>query len=192
MSLTPGLHNNRTACIERGKSLHVILLPPGHHNRWSDLSREALASRVFPVHRLQKAAIRPALHLQRKLPLLPRMLQWPVCKEVCGLHEAHYQWVTSWAHVFTHSDLCSSYLTRDRSWQTKWRSHIDLCCMCAGLAGAKYISFEERQWHSECFTCTQCSVTLVGRGFLTQRDNILCTDCGREKWPFSEGVTAVS
>lgn len=53
--------------------------------------------------------------------------------------------------------------------------------MCAGLAGAKYISFEERQWHSECFTCMQCSVSLVGRGFLTQRDNILCTDCGREK-----------
>lgn len=49
------------------------------------------------------------------------------------------------------------------------------------LAGAKYISFEERQWHSECFTCMQCSVSLVGRGFLTQRDNILCTDCGREK-----------
>ena len=50
-----------------------------------------------------------------------------------------------------------------------------------GLAGAKYISFEERQWHSECFTCMQCSVSLVGRGFLTQRDDILCTDCGREK-----------
>ncbi|TRY89336.1 hypothetical protein DNTS_003605 [Danionella cerebrum] len=49
------------------------------------------------------------------------------------------------------------------------------------LAGAKYISFEERQWHSECFTCMQCSVSLVGRGFLTQRDDILCTDCGREK-----------
>ena len=56
-----------------------------------------------------------------------------------------------------------------------------LCLMCAGLAGAKYISFEERQWHSECFSCVQCSVSLVGRGFLTQRDNILCTDCGREK-----------
>ncbi|XP_049596889.1 four and a half LIM domains protein 5 [Syngnathus scovelli] len=49
------------------------------------------------------------------------------------------------------------------------------------IAGAKYISFEERQWHSECFNCGQCSVSLVGRGFLTQRDNILCTDCGREK-----------
>ena len=51
----------------------------------------------------------------------------------------------------------------------------------AGLAGAKYISFEERQWHSECFTCMHCAMSLVGRGFLTQRDNILCTDCGREK-----------
>uniref|UniRef100_A0A4W6EFV7 Four and a half LIM domains 5 n=1 Tax=Lates calcarifer TaxID=8187 RepID=A0A4W6EFV7_LATCA len=39
----------------------------------------------------------------------------------------------------------------------------------------------EDLWHSECFTCMQCSVSLVGRGFLTQRDNILCTDCGREK-----------
>lgn len=57
---------------------------------------------------------------------------------------------------------------------------LSICCS-AGLAGAKYISFEERQWHSECFTCLQCSVSLVGRGFLTQRDNILCTDCGREK-----------
>lgn len=52
---------------------------------------------------------------------------------------------------------------------------------CTGLAGAKYVSFEERQWHSECFTCGHCSMSLVGRGFLTQRDNILCTDCGREK-----------
>uniref|UniRef100_W5LNR0 Four and a half LIM domains 5 n=1 Tax=Astyanax mexicanus TaxID=7994 RepID=W5LNR0_ASTMX len=59
------------------------------------------------------------------------------------------------------------------------------CCACkkcfSGLAGAKYVSFEERQWHSECFTCMQCSVSLVGRGFLTQRDDVLCTDCGREK-----------
>lgn len=54
-------------------------------------------------------------------------------------------------------------------------------CAFAGLAGAKYISFEERQWHSECFNCMQCSVSLVGRGFLTQRDDILCTECGREK-----------
>uniref|UniRef100_A0A8C9RVV4 Four and a half LIM domains 5 n=2 Tax=Scleropages formosus TaxID=113540 RepID=A0A8C9RVV4_SCLFO len=49
------------------------------------------------------------------------------------------------------------------------------------LAGAKYISFEERQWHSECFSCMQCSVSLVGRGFLTHRDDVLCTDCGRDK-----------
>ncbi|MBN3318218.1 FHL2 protein, partial [Atractosteus spatula] len=51
----------------------------------------------------------------------------------------------------------------------------------SGLAGVKYISFEERQWHSECFSCMKCSVSLVGRGFLTHRDDVLCTDCGREK-----------
>ncbi|MGH0150234.1 UNVERIFIED_CONTAM: hypothetical protein FKN15_047425 [Acipenser sinensis] len=51
--------------------------------------------------------------------------------------------------------------------------------LLAGLAGVKYISFEERQWHTECFTCMKCSVSLVGRGFLTHRDDTLCTDCGR-------------
>uniref|UniRef100_A0A8C4TB34 Four and a half LIM domains 5 n=1 Tax=Erpetoichthys calabaricus TaxID=27687 RepID=A0A8C4TB34_ERPCA len=59
------------------------------------------------------------------------------------------------------------------------------CAGCAkaitSLAGAKYISFEERQWHSECFNCIKCAVSLVGRGFLTLRDDVVCTDCGREK-----------
>ncbi|XP_078474116.1 four and a half LIM domains protein 2-like isoform X1 [Lampetra planeri] len=58
------------------------------------------------------------------------------------------------------------------------------CVACAspisGLGGAKYISFEERQWHDDCFTCKRCAVSLVGRGFLTERDDILCPDCGRD------------
>ncbi|KPP62974.1 four and a half LIM domains 2a-like [Scleropages formosus] len=49
-----------------------------------------------------------------------------------------------------------------------------------GLGGSKYISFEERQWHHDCFNCKRCAVSLVGRGFLTQRDDILCPDCGKE------------
>lgn len=84
-------------------TLSGCVLPPGHHNRWSDLPRQALAPRVFPMHRLQKAAVGSALHLQGKLPLLPRMLQQPVCKEVRGLHQVHHQWVTGYARVFFHS-----------------------------------------------------------------------------------------
>lgn len=100
------------------------------------------------------------------------------------------------AHVFIHLDTAHAFLLLIMPSFTFVEERSDkqgealaltcalckhLCLMCAGLAGAKYISFEERQWHSECFTCVQCAVSLVGRGFLTQRDNILCTDCGREK-----------
>lgn len=57
------------------------------------------------------------------------------------------------------------------------------CCKCSkpitGLGGTKFISFEERHWHSDCFNCYKCNVSLVGRGFLTDGDDILCPDCGR-------------
>lgn len=46
-----------------------------------------------------------------------------------------------------------------------------------GFGGGKYISFEDRQWHQPCFTCSQCSVTLVGAGFFPDGDRILCRDC---------------
>lgn len=66
----------------------------GHHDGWSDLPGEAVAPRVLPVHWLQEAAVGPALHLQGELPLLPGVLQQPVRQEVCGLHQAHNQWVS--------------------------------------------------------------------------------------------------
>lgn len=54
--------------------------------------------------------------------------------------------------------------------------------LLTGLGGTKYISFEERQWHNDCFNCKKCSLSLVGRGFLTERDDILCPDCGKDIW----------
>ncbi|NXB76270.1 FHL2 protein, partial [Donacobius atricapilla] len=50
----------------------------------------------------------------------------------------------------------------------------------SGLGGTKYISFEERQWHNDCFNCKKCSLSLVGRGFLTERDDIFCPECGKD------------
>ncbi|EDL98543.1 four and a half LIM domains 5 [Rattus norvegicus] len=56
------------------------------------------------------------------------------------------------------------------------------CAACTkpitGLRGAKFICFQDRQWHSECFNCGKCSVSLVGEGFLTQNMEILCRKCG--------------
>ncbi|PAA63787.1 hypothetical protein BOX15_Mlig031352g2 [Macrostomum lignano] len=57
------------------------------------------------------------------------------------------------------------------------------CCRCTqpitGFGGCKFISFEERHWHSECFVCYKCDINLVGKGFLTDGDEILCPECGR-------------
>ncbi|XP_007940461.1 four and a half LIM domains protein 5 [Orycteropus afer afer] len=56
------------------------------------------------------------------------------------------------------------------------------CAACSkpitGLRGAKFICFQDRQWHSECFNCGRCSVSLVGEGFLTQNEDIFCHKCG--------------
>uniref|UniRef100_G3PKF3 Four and a half LIM domains protein 3 n=2 Tax=Gasterosteus aculeatus aculeatus TaxID=481459 RepID=G3PKF3_GASAC len=46
-----------------------------------------------------------------------------------------------------------------------------------GFGGGKYVSFEERQWHQPCFTCSQCSASLVGAGFFPDGERILCRDC---------------
>ncbi|XP_037552387.1 four and a half LIM domains protein 2-like isoform X2 [Nematolebias whitei] len=58
------------------------------------------------------------------------------------------------------------------------------CAHCtkpiSGLGGSKYISFDERQWHNNCFNCKKCNESLVGRGFLTFSDDIYCPDCGKD------------
>ncbi|KIH45380.1 LIM domain protein [Ancylostoma duodenale] len=32
-----------------------------------------------------------------------------------------------------------------------------------GIGGAKFISFEDRHWHNDCFICAQCTTSLVGK-----------------------------
>lgn len=57
------------------------------------------------------------------------------------------------------------------------------CIRCTkpitGIGGTKFISFEERHWHSNCFNCYKCNTSLVGKGFLTDNEDILCPECGR-------------
>lgn len=48
------------------------------------------------------------------------------------------------------------------------------------MGGTRYISFEDRHWHNECFVCQRCRTSLVGRGFLTEGPDILCPDCGKQ------------
>ena len=50
-----------------------------------------------------------------------------------------------------------------------------------GSGGTRYISFEDRHWHNDCFVCQRCQGSLVGRGFLTEGPEILCPDCGKRE-----------
>ncbi len=56
---------------------------------------------------------------------------------------------------------------------------IDYCII--GSGGTRYISFEDRHWHNDCFVCQRCRSSLVGRGFLTEGPDILCPDCGKRE-----------
>lgn len=49
-----------------------------------------------------------------------------------------------------------------------------------GFGGGKYVSFEDRHWHHNCFNCARCSTSLVGKGFIPDNDEILCRDCSSD------------
>lgn len=54
-----------------------------------------------------------------------------------------------------------------------------------GVGGTKFISFEDRNWHNDCFLCTSCQTTLVGKGFITDGPDVLCPDCAKSKLSLS-------
>ncbi|KAL2295969.1 hypothetical protein Nmel_017499 [Mimus melanotis] len=55
-----------------------------------------------------------------------------------------------------------------------------VCIFQSGFGGGKYVSFEDRHWHHNCFNCARCSTSLVGKGFIPDNDEILCRDCSSD------------
>ncbi|XP_013135805.1 PREDICTED: testin-like isoform X1 [Papilio polytes] len=59
------------------------------------------------------------------------------------------------------------------------------CTSCTkpitGIGGTRFISFEDRHWHNDCFICAQCSASLVGKGFITDGQDIICPECAKQK-----------
>ncbi|XP_021917362.1 uncharacterized protein LOC110828708 isoform X1 [Zootermopsis nevadensis] len=59
------------------------------------------------------------------------------------------------------------------------------CTACSkpitGIGGTRFISFEDRHWHNDCFICATCKTSLVGRGFITDADDIICPECAKQK-----------
>ena len=47
--------------------------------------------------------------------------------------------------------------------------------------GTRFISFEGRHWHSQCFVCALCSVSMAGKGFITDGEDIICPECAKDK-----------
>ena len=43
------------------------------------------------------------------------------------------------------------------------------------------MSFEDRNWHNDCFSCAACSENLVGKGFITDGPDILCPNCAKAR-----------
>ncbi|XP_046391968.1 four and a half LIM domains protein 2 isoform X5 [Ischnura elegans] len=59
------------------------------------------------------------------------------------------------------------------------------CVACSrpitGIGGTRFISFEDRHWHNDCFICASCKSSLVGRGFITDGEDIICPECAKQK-----------
>jgi len=59
------------------------------------------------------------------------------------------------------------------------------CTACikpiTGIGGTRFISFEDRHWHNDCFQCATCNATLVGKGFITDGADILCPECAKAR-----------
>ena len=108
-------------------------------------------------------------------------------------HGNRIQWVKSrevqtndtaptWGHMLPSGSCVSNHHQLQGYCITEIMRRAFLSAFAAGLGGSKYISFEQRQWHTSCFNCKKCSLSLVGRGFLTCKDDVLCPDCGKDFW----------
>ena len=51
----------------------------------------------------------------------------------------------------------------------------------SGIGGTRFISFEGRHWHNDCFLCSSCKTSMVGKGFITDNEDILCPECAKKR-----------
>ncbi|CAM9404857.1 four and a half LIM domains protein 2-like [Lampetra fluviatilis] len=46
-------------------------------------------------------------------------------------------------------------------------------------AGAKFLTHDSLEWHTECFKCKRCGLNMAGKGFVARGDDIFCGDCAK-------------
>ena len=49
--------------------------------------------------------------------------------------------------------------------------------MLSGIGNIPFVSFEGRVWHAVCFSCRNCSHSLVNEGFLQVEGELFCPHC---------------
>ncbi|XP_067140319.1 prickle planar cell polarity protein 3-like isoform X2 [Centruroides vittatus] len=43
--------------------------------------------------------------------------------------------------------------------------------------GTRFVCFENQAWHPDCFLCTKCNKSLVGKGFISDGSSKMCPEC---------------
>ncbi|KAI8906703.1 hypothetical protein EDD86DRAFT_209577 [Gorgonomyces haynaldii] len=57
------------------------------------------------------------------------------------------------------------------------QENVEKCFKCQKPMSGKYLSFEGKSYHADCFTCNQCRQTLQGQQFGKHEDKIMCAGC---------------
>ncbi|KAI6228980.1 BMA-LIM-9, isoform c [Aphelenchoides fujianensis] len=72
--------------------------------------------------------------------------------------------------------------------RTRSRTARGVSAICSPNAAADHrhrrgeVHFvSDRHWHNDCFTCAQCTASLVGKGFITDGADILCPECAKAR-----------
>merc|ERR1711892_1011591 len=59
------------------------------------------------------------------------------------------------------------------------------CTACTnpitGGGGSRYISLSGHYYRNDCFICSSCKSSMVGKGFITDGEDIICPECAKKK-----------
>merc|ERR1711862_416128 len=51
------------------------------------------------------------------------------------------------------------------------------CIKCSKVITQGGVTYRNDPWHRECFTCSSCKSSMVGKGFITDGEDIICPEC---------------
>ena len=125
----------------------------------------------------------------RDLRLVRRERQWhQACLQCCHCHSPLAGQSFSWRQDQPYCLPCINTLFSKtcEGCPKPIRNYLQQCpavlaqsrdSLLSESGGGRFISLAGRYWHSSCFLCTVCSVSLVDTGFIAEAQEILCQDC---------------